>query len=102
MVKKISKKETEEKIKEFFSHIRHKTPEEVKKIKSLAMKRNIKLGDKRKLFCKNCLNPYVNSSINIKDGFINIICEKCKFKNRWKAKNLNFGINYNPNDFGCC
>ncbi len=49
MKSKLSKKETEEKIKNFFSHIRNKIPEEVKKIKKLAMSHNIKLGDKRKM-----------------------------------------------------
>jgi len=102
MKSKLSKKETEEKIKNFFSHIRNKIPEEVKKIKKLAMSHNIKLGDKRKLFCKKCLSPYVNtSSIIIKEGFITITCGKCGHKNRWKlTKNLDFGIH--PHEEGCC
>lgn len=105
MKTKLSKKETEERIKEFFSHISHKTPEEVKKMKKLAMKHNIKLGDKRKLFCKKCFTPYnrSNSSMNIRNGFLTIVCENCSNKSRWKInKELDFGIYYNPNEHGCC
>ena len=105
MKTKLSKKETEERIKEFFSHISHKTPEEVKKIKALAMKQNIKLGDKRKLFCKKCLMPYSrsHSSINLRNGFLEVICGICKNKSRWKIKKeLDFGIYYKPNEHGCC
>jgi len=91
----MSKTQAKEEIIEFFSHIKHKTPEQVKKIKKLAMSHNIKLGDKRKLFCKKCLNPHKNSSISIKDGFITIVCENCGFINRWKfKKEMDFGIRY--------
>jgi len=93
MAKKISKSEARKQIKEFFESIREKTPEQVKKIKKLAMSQNIKLGDKRKLFCKKCLSPYKNSSVKIKDDFITITCENCSYKNRWKAKErIDFGI----------
>lgn len=102
MKSKLSKSEAQEKIKEFFSHIKHKTPEEVKKIKKLAMSHNIKLGDKRKLFCKKCLNPYArDSSISIKNGFLTIECSNCNYKNRWKLKDeINFGITHE--ETGCC
>jgi RNase P subunit RPR2 len=101
-MKKISKTEVQEKIKDFFSHIKHKSPEEVKKIKKLAMSHNIKLGDKRKLFCKKCLSPFgKDSSIRIKDGFLAIECGKCNSKNRWKLnKEINLDINHE--DVGCC
>lgn len=102
MKPKLSKSEAEEKIKEFFSHIKHKTPEEIRKIKKLAMNHKIKLGDKRKLFCKKCLAPYArDSSVNIKNGFITILCGKCGFKNRWKLKDeIDFGITHE--EAGCC
>lgn len=103
MVKKISKMEARDKINEFFSHVKHKTPKEVEKIKKLAMSHNIKLGDKRKLFCKKCLNPHGNSSINIKDDYVNIVCDKCGFRNKWKLKKeLDLGIKYNESEQGCC
>ena len=48
MNKKISKKDAGKQIEEFFKHIEEKTPEKIKKIKRLAMRYNIKLGNKRK------------------------------------------------------
>ncbi|MEK6898289.1 MAG: hypothetical protein AABX28_02950 [Nanoarchaeota archaeon] len=101
MKQKFSKTEAEEKITEFFSDIKRKTPEDVKKIKKLAMSKNIKLGDKRKLFCKKCLSPHGNSSIKINDGFITINCGNCSYKNRWKLKKeIDFGLH--SHDDGCC
>jgi len=101
MVKKISKSEAKKQIKEFFESIREKNPKQVKKIKKLAMGKNIQLGDKRKLFCKKCLSPYKNSSIKIKDGFLTITCENCDYKNRWKVKEkLDFGIKIESEE--CC
>jgi len=92
MEKKISKTQAKEQIHDFFCEIRHKKPEEVRKIKKLAMNYNIKLGDRRKLFCKKCLMPYVNSDIKIKNGFLTITCENCNHKNRWKLnKETNLG-----------
>jgi RNase P subunit RPR2 len=83
-MKKISKTEAEKQIEEFFSDIESKTPKEIKKIKKLAMSQSIKLGDKRKLFCKKCFNPYISPSIHVKNGFIKIICENCEANSRWK------------------
>lgn len=86
MKKKISKKEAEKQIEEFFYHISEKKPKEVKKIKKLAMSYNIKLGERRKLFCKGCFHPYIQPSIRIKNDIITTICENCKNKARWKLK----------------
>jgi len=47
---------------------------------------NIKLGEKRKLFCKKCLNPYNNSEISIKNKIKKIKCEKCGRISKWKIK----------------
>lgn len=83
--KKITKKETENKIKEFFSNLNNQTPKEVKKIKKLAMAHNLKLKEKRKKFCKKCLTPYTNKEkIRINKGVKSIICKKCKNVSRWK------------------
>jgi len=83
--KNISKTETKEIINEFFKKIKNKTPKEIKKIKKLAMRRNIPLKEKRKLFCKKCLNPYSGKEkIRIKRKIKSIICENCKYKSRWK------------------
>ena len=89
MTKKISKTQANEQIHTFFCDIRHKKSGDIKKIKKLAMSHNIKLGDKRKLFCKKCLMPYVNSDIKIKNGFLTITCKNCNHKNRWKIKETN-------------
>jgi RNase P subunit RPR2 len=86
MKKKISKIEAQEQIEEFCSKIQEKTPKEIKKIKRLAMAHNIKLGEKRKTFCKACYNPYIGPSIRIKNDLIRIECEHCEKIARWKVK----------------
>ena len=86
MTKKISKSEAKKQIQEFFSNIKNKNPNEVKKIKKMAMGQNIKLGEKRKLFCKKCLIPYKNPKIRIKNKTKIITCENCKYISRFKLK----------------
>ena len=86
MKKQLSKTEAEKQIEEFFSNLNDKTPKDVKKIKRLAMSYNIKLREKRKLFCKKCFSPHSNSGITVKEGFVTITCGKCNYKNRWKIK----------------
>ena len=86
MKTKISKTEAKEEIEQFFLDIEDKTAKEIKKIKSLAMKFNIKLSKKRQLFCRKCLNPYKHPSIIVKKGFIKIICNNCENKSKWKIK----------------
>lgn len=87
MPKKISKAETLKLIEEFFDvkNINNKTPKEVKKIKRLAMRHNIALKEKRKLFCKKCLMPHKDSSVRIKNDILTITCGNCDNKNRWKV-----------------
>ena len=85
MAKRLSKQETLKKIEEFFFDINNKTPKEVKKIKRLAMRYNLALKEKRKLFCKKCLMPHKDSSVRIKNDFITITCGNCEHKNRWKV-----------------
>jgi len=84
MKKSLSKTEAENKINEFFCCIKEKTPKEVKKIKRLAMSYNIKLREKRKLFCQKCFHPFVGPSIRIKNDLITMTCENCEHKARWK------------------
>ena len=85
-MKKLSKKETEEEIKDFFQDIQNKTPEEVKKIVKMAMSHNIKLGQFKKTFCKRCLAPYRNPKIRIKRSIKSVRCENCDNISRWKIK----------------
>ena len=84
MKKTQPRKEVINQIEEFFKEINARTPKQVKKIKKLAMAYNIKLGEKRKLFCKKCFAPYTDPSIRIKNGLISINCGECKHTSRWK------------------
>jgi RNase P subunit RPR2 len=80
------KSETEKEIEDFFGKIRSKTPKEVRKIKKLAMKQNIKLGEERKKICRKCDSPYKNSKIRIKNGIKSVICINCGQVSRWRIK----------------
>jgi RNase P subunit RPR2 len=84
MVKKRSKKEIEKEINHFFSNISNKTPKEIKKIKRLAMSKNVPLGEYRKYFCKKCFNVFKMPKIKIKNKMKIIVCENCGYVSRWK------------------
>lgn len=84
---KIPKKVVQKKIEEFFRDIKGKTSKEIKKIKRLAMNKKIPLKEKRKLFCKKCLNPYLGKEkIRVKKGMKLIECGNCEHVARWKIK----------------
>ena len=84
-MKKLSKKEAEEKIKEFFKELKNKTPQEIKKIKKTAMKHNIKLKEKRKGFCKKCYSFDLKTK-STKNKIKTVECKNCKSIMRWKIK----------------
>lgn len=84
MKEKLSKTEVQEEITSLFSKSDFK-PEEVRKIKKLAMKHSIKLGDYRKLFCRKCLNP-VRGKLSITKTHKTIACGFCGYKNKIKLK----------------
>lgn len=86
MKSKLPKQEAKKQIEDFFKEIKDKTPKEVKKIKKLAMSYKIPLKEKRKLFCKKCLNPYNNASIRIKNKILRINCGNCGHTSKWKIK----------------
>ncbi len=89
MKKKLTKNQAKQEIDKFFSHIHKIKPEvqKIKKIKRLAMKHNIKLKDKRKLFCKKCYAIYPeNAQIKIKGNKKIIKCKNCGAVFRWKIK----------------
>jgi len=86
MTKKISKTEAHKQIQEFFSNIQEKSPKEIKKIKKLAMARNIALKELRKKFCKKCFTPYKTPTIKIKNKIKSTTCKKCGYIARWKIK----------------
>ena len=84
MKKTISKKEAQKQIEEFFENVKQKTAEGVKKIRTLAMAHNIKLGSKKKPFCDKCFKPYITPSIRINKGIVTMTCDKCGHICKWK------------------
>jgi RNase P subunit RPR2 len=82
-----SRQEINEKIKETFSN--NPTSTQIRKIKKLAMSKNIKLGEYRKKFCRKCFSFFNsrNSEIRIKRGFKIIKCRNCNYLNKYKIKN---------------
>jgi len=84
-MKKISKTELTQELKDFFYKIKNKTPKEIKKMKKSAMGQNIPLKENRKLFCKYCLNPYSGKEkIRIKNKIKSVECLHCKKISRRK------------------
>jgi RNase P subunit RPR2 len=81
-----SKAEAKKVIDNFFKKIKTKTPKEIKKIKKISKRNKIPLAEKRKLFCKQCLNPYLEEKIRVKKGKKTIVCAKCGKSSRWKVK----------------
>jgi len=84
-MEKLSKSEAEKEIEQFFRNIKKKKAKEVKKIKRLAMKHNIKLGDKRKKFCKKCFSPKLKIK-SLKNKVKTVECQICGNISRWKIK----------------
>lgn len=82
---KLSKTEAKEHIEEFFKEVKNKTPKEIKKIKKLAMRHSIKLGDKRKKFCKKCYSSKLKG-IGVKNKIKRIKCEDCGKVSGWRVK----------------
>jgi len=83
-MKKISKTEAKNKIQDFFKNIKTKTPRDIKKIKKLAMSKNIPLKEKRKLFCKKCFHAYDKPKVRIKNKIKSVTCNNCGNISRWK------------------
>lgn len=86
MKKTFSKSEAGKQIDDFFSEVKTKTLKEIRKIKRFAMRYNIPLKEKRKLFCKKCFASYKNPKTRIKNGIKSIECENCGKIGRWKMK----------------
>ena len=87
MKSRFSKTEAKKEIEEFFLEIKKKTTKEIKKIKKLAMKHNIPLKKKRKLFCRNCLTHFSGKEkIKIKKKIKSVTCKECGSVARWKIK----------------
>jgi len=82
MKKEMSRNEAREKIEEFFNQKDFK-PEEVKKIKRLAMKHRIRLREERKKFCKRCL-AQLRGKTRVAKVYKSVECEKCGFLNKFR------------------
>jgi len=84
--KSFSKKEAEDFIKKTLND--NPAPEKLKKLKHLAMSKNIKLGVLQKRFCKKCYSLFnlKNSEIRIKKGLKRIKCKNCGYVTRYKLK----------------
>jgi RNase P subunit RPR2 len=76
---------TKKRIEEFFETIETKKPEEIRKMKKLAMAHNLKLGEKRKKFCQKCYSTKLKVK-KIKKGIKTVECESCGNLMRWKIK----------------
>lgn len=81
--KKLSKSETEAQINEISKNLNSNN---IKKIKTLAMSKNIKLGKLKQKFCKKCYSLFdsQNSQIRIKNKFKIIKCKKCNNISRYR------------------
>ncbi|MCU0642216.1 MAG: hypothetical protein MUF61_01385 [archaeon] len=80
MKKEMDKTEAKERIERFFQRDDFK-PDELKKVIRIAMKFKIKLGSKRKLFCKKCLNKLAGR-LSISKTHKTIECASCGFRNK--------------------
>ena len=78
----LTKNQAEQKIHNFFQKLFF-TSEEIKKIKRLAMKSNIKLKDYRKNFCKKCL-AQLKGKIRVSKTHKTVECQDCGYKNKFK------------------
>ena len=84
MKKTISKPVSLGKIEEFFRR-EDFDAKDVKKIKRLAMKFKIRLGEKRKKFCKKCLSK-LRGKTRVGRIYKSIECEACGFVNKFRMK----------------
>ncbi len=79
------RKQTEELIISSFNN--NPTPEMLKKLKRLAMSKNVKIGALRRRFCKKCYSLFpINSQIRIKKRIKTLKCKKCGYVTRYKIK----------------
>jgi RNase P subunit RPR2 len=78
----MSKSEAKELISEFFQREAFSS-EEVRKIKRIAMKFNIKIGNYRRLFCKKCLSK-LGGKLRVGKIHKTVECGICGHKNRHK------------------
>jgi len=91
MKSSLSKPESRLKIEDFFSSLQGKTPEQIRKIKRLAMHHHISLRPWKMKFCKKCFSVFnsKNSEIRIKNKVKSVKCLNCKTTSRVLLKSKN-------------
>ena len=72
----MSKTEIKKIIEEYFSRDKLLT-EETKKIRKIAMKNRIRLGEYRKRFCKKCFSDLRNAKVRLTKTHKIVTCENC-------------------------
>ncbi|MFA5856669.1 MAG: hypothetical protein WC867_04875 [Candidatus Pacearchaeota archaeon] len=84
--KNLSKSEIQERISKTFSS--NPSKEDIRKIRNLAMSKNVKIKEHKKKFCKKCFTLFnsSNSQIRIKNSLKIIHCLKCGYISRYKLK----------------
>ncbi|MBX4196738.1 hypothetical protein KW805_04065 [Candidatus Pacearchaeota archaeon] len=82
MKSSLSKTEAKKAVDSFFKKESF-IADEVRKIRRLAMKYNIKLGSYRKSFCKKCLYQ-LKGSIRVTKHNKTVICQNCGYANKYK------------------
>ena len=83
MKKAFSKQEAGKIIDEFFLKDNFSS-DEMKKIKRIAMKYKIRLGIKRRNFCKKCLSK-LRGSVRVNKEYKVVVCGVCGCRNRFKV-----------------
>ena len=84
-MEKLTKTEAKEKIEEFFKNLQDKSQKDIKKIKKLAMHHNLKLGQKKKKFCKKCFSSKLKVK-GVKNKIKRVECQECGNVGRWVVK----------------
>lgn len=85
-MKKLSKKEAQEIVQEFFDNSQRIEPSQVKKMKTLAMTHRIRLGEYRKKFCKKCYVDLTLGTVKILGKNKKVVCGVCRTINKWIIK----------------
>lgn len=83
MKKELSKTEAKKAIEDYFSSGRL-SAERTRKIKRIAMKYKIRLGDHRKRFCKKCYNDLKDCKVRITKNYKTVECGRCGYRSGWK------------------
>ncbi|MGV8142494.1 MAG: hypothetical protein ACP5NS_02545 [Candidatus Pacearchaeota archaeon] len=85
-MKKLSRKEAQSIVEEFFDNSQRIEPAKVKKMKSFAMTHRIRLGEYRKRFCKKCYVDLSLGRVRLNKKHKQVTCGVCGAINRWAIK----------------